>query len=193
MDVSVQIILLVINVLGTLDIDYLIGGSFASTAYGRIRTTQDVDIIASIEPSHVDPLIKQLDSAFYLDEGMIRNAITRQTTFNMIHLETMFKVDIFLPKDRPFDQNQIARRVKQVIDKDTSQEVYFASPEDTILAKLEWYRSGGEISEVQWRDIKGVLRQRGDQLEMAYLNKSAQAMQTADLLERCLEEIRHSL
>lgn len=67
----------------------------------------------------------------------------------MIHLETMFKVDIFLPKDRLFDQNQLTRRVKRVIDKETAREVYFASPEDKILAKLEWYRFGGEISEVQ--------------------------------------------
>jgi hypothetical protein len=189
MDESIQVTLLVINVFETLGIAYLIGGSFASTAYGRIRTTQDVDIIAFIEPSHIDPFVKQLDSAFYLDEKRIRDAITRQTNFNLIHLETMFKVDIFLPKDRPFDQNQLSRRVKRTIDKESAREVYFSSPEDTMLAKLEWYRLGGEVSEVQWRDIKGILRQRSDQLDMAYLNDSAQAMQIADLLERCLEEI----
>ena len=193
MDESIQVTLLVINVFETLGIPYFIGGSFASTAYGRIRTTQDVDIIASIEPTHVDPFVKHLDSAFYLDETMIRNAITRQTNFNLIHLETMFKVDIFLPKDRPFDQNQLTRRVKRVIDKESAREVYFSSPEDTMLAKLEWYRLGGEVSEIQWRDIKGILRQRSDQLDMAYLNDSAQAMQMADLLERCLEEFRSSL
>jgi hypothetical protein len=192
MDESIQVTLLVINVFETLAITYLIGGSFASTAYGRIRTTQDVDIIAFIEPTHVDPFVKQLDSAFYLDEKRIRDAITRQTNFNLIHLETMFKVDIFLPKDRPFDQNQLSRRVKRTIDKESAREVYFSSPEDTMLAKLEWYRLGGEVSEVQWRDIKGILRQRSDQLDMAYLNDSAQAMQIADLLERCLEEIRSS-
>jgi hypothetical protein len=186
----IQVTLLVINVFETLGISYLIGGSFASTAYGRIRTTQDVDIIAFMEPSHVDSFAKRLDSVFYLDETMIRDAITRQTNFNLIHLETMFKVDIFLPKDRPFDHNQLTRRVKRAIDKESAREVYFSSPEDTILAKLEWYRLGDEVSEVHWRDIKGILRQRSDQLDMAYLNDSAQAMQLADLLERCLEEFR---
>ena len=190
MNEPVQVTLLVINIFETLGIAYLIGGSFASTAYGRIRTTQDVDIVASIEPTHVDPFVKQLESAFYLDEGMIRNAISLRTNFNLIHLETMFKVDIFLPKDRPFDQNQLTRRVKQAIDKESAREVYFSSPEDTILAKLEWYRLGGEVSEIQWRDIKGILRQRSDQLDMAYLNDSAQVMQLADLLERCLEETK---
>jgi hypothetical protein len=188
----IQVTLLVINVFDTLGIAYLIGGSFASTAYGRIRTTQDVDIIAFMELSHVDSFAKHLDSVFYLDETIIRDAITRQTNFNLIHLETMFKVDIFLPKDRPFDQNQLTRRVKRVIDKESAREVYFSSPEDTILAKLEWYRLGDEVSEVQWRDIKGILRQRSDQLNMAYLNDSAQGMQLVDLLERCLEEIRSS-
>ncbi len=188
MNEPVFVTLLVINVFERLDISYLIGGSFASTAYGRVRTTQDVDIVASMEPNHVDAFVKALDSAFYVDEVMIRNALSSRTNFNLVHLETMFKVDIFLPKKRPFDQQQLARRVKRVIDKDSAREVYFASPEDTILAKLEWYRLGGEESELQWRDIMGILRQRSDQLDIEYLKDSAKAMQIADLLERSLEE-----
>ena len=71
MNDQVQVTLLVIDVFEKLDIAYLIGGSFASTAYGRLRTTQDVDIIASIEPTHVEPFVNHLDSASYLDERMI--------------------------------------------------------------------------------------------------------------------------
>ena len=193
MNDQVQATLLVIDVFEKLDIAYLIGGSFASTAYGRLRTTQNVDIIAAFEPTHVDPFVNDLDSAFYLDEETIRYAISRQTNFNLIHLETMFKVDIFLPKDRPFDQNQLSRRVKRALDMESARDVYFASPEDTILAKLEWYRLGGEVSEVQWRDIKAIFGLRADQLDMTYLNNSAEGMQIADLLERCLEEIRRAL
>ena len=126
---------------------------------------------------------------------MIRNAISRRTSFNLIHLETMFKVDVFLPKERPFDQQQLARRVKRVIDRDSRRKVYFATPEDTILAKLEWYRLGGEeaevigtSSELQWRDIQGIIQLRLDQLDIKYLQNSAQAMQLTDLLDRSLEE-----
>ncbi len=188
MNEPVFVTLLVINVLERLSIPYLIGGSFASTAYGRVRTTQDVDIVASIETDHVEPFVKALDSAFYVDAAMIRNAISRRTNFNLIHLETMFKVDIFLPKNRSFDQQQLARRVKRVIDKESAREVYFASPEDTILAKLEWYRLGGEESELQWHDITSILRQRADQLDIDYLKDSAKVMKIADLLERSLKE-----
>jgi hypothetical protein len=189
----IRVTMLIVDVFENLDIDYLLGGSFASAAYGRVRTTRDVDIVAHIELTHVDDFVKHLESAFYLDEETIRNAILRQSNFNLIHLETMFKVDIFLLKDRQFAQNQLSRRVKRVLDKETGREVYFSSAEDTILAKLEWYRLGGEVSDVQWRDIKGILRLSADQLDMVYLNDSAQAMQIADLLERCLEEIRRAL
>ena len=78
--------------------------------------------------------------------------------------------------------------MKQVIDKESSRAVYFASLEDTILAKLDWYRLGSEESEVQWRDIQGILRQRFDQLDIAYLKDSAEAMNISDMLERSLEE-----
>lgn len=182
---------LVVNVLETLGIRYLIGGSFASTAYGRVRTTQDVDIVAYIEPKHVDAFLKALNNAFYADESMIRRAISSRTSFNLIHLETMFKVDIFLPKERPFDRQQLTRRVKRVIDKDSAREVYFASPEDTILAKLEWYRPGGEESERQWHDILGILHLRLEQLDIQYLKDSAAAIQTAELLERSFAEIQN--
>ena len=150
----VFVTLLVIDELERLDVLYLIGGSFASTAYGRVRTTQDVDIVANLEQEQVNDFVTSLGNSFYADETMIRNAIERRSSFNLIHLETMFKVDIFLPKNRSFDQQQLARRTKRIIDNSSSREVYFATPEDTILAKLEWFRLGGETSERQWQDIR---------------------------------------
>ena len=188
MNEPVFVSLLVIDVLERLGIRYVVGGSFASTAYGRVRTTQDIDIVASIELKHVDSFVMALDSAFYLDEQMILSAISRSSSFNLIHLDTMFKVDIFLPKNRDFDKQQLIRRKKLVIDRDTAREVYFASPEDTVLAKLDWYRKGGEASEIHWLDIQGILRQRSDQLDLEYMNQSAREMQIADLLERSLQE-----
>ena len=184
----VFVTLLVIDELEHLSVPYLIGGSFASTAYGRIRTTQDVDIVANLEQDQVNDFIASLGVSFYADEAMIRNAITRRTSFNLIHLDTMFKVDIFLPKNRPFDQQQLARRTRRIIDKASSREVYFATPEDTILAKLEWYRLGGQTSERQWRDIQGIFQQRADLLDMDYLKESAQVLLVADLLEGVLTE-----
>jgi hypothetical protein len=188
MNDPVYVTLLVVDIFENLNIPYLIGGSFASTVYGHVRTTQDVDFVAAIELNHVDAFVRALKSSFYVDKVMIDNAITNRTSFNLIHLETMFKVDIFLPKNRKFDNQQLARRVKRVIDKDLGREVYFASPEDTILAKLEWYRLGGEESEIQWRDILGIIRQRLEQLDISYMKDTAGIMEVADLLQRSLEE-----
>ena len=110
MNEPVAVTLLVTSILESLEIPYLIGGSFASTAYGRVRTTQDVDIVAAMTQERVDLFIDALDAAFYADEAMIRNAISHRSSFNLIHFETMFKVDIFIPQDRPFDRQQFKRR-----------------------------------------------------------------------------------
>ena len=188
MNEPIQVTLLVIDALEKLDISYFIGGSFASTTYGHVRTTRDVDIIALIEQKHVTEFVNALDNAFYLDEEMIRAAISRRSSFNLIHLENMFKADIFLPKERPFDTQQFSRRVKRMFDKDSDREVYFASAEDTILAKLEWFRMGGEESELQWRDVQSILRLRSEQLDFHYMQETAKTMQLSNLLERLLSQ-----
>ena len=106
----VFVILFVIDVLDRLGIPYFIGGSFASVAYGHVRTTQDVDIVAYLEPSHIDAFLVAVELDFYVDKLMIQDAISRRSSFNLIHLNTAFKVDIFLPKNRAFDQQQLAPR-----------------------------------------------------------------------------------
>lgn len=93
---------------------------------------------------------------------MIREAIQAQRNFNIIHLESFFKVDIFVSKEREFDRLQMARRSAYVLSTEPEQSAYVASAEDTILAKLEWYRIGGEVSDRQWRDILGVMKVQGN-------------------------------
>ncbi len=184
----IAVTLLVIEVLDRLDIAYLVGGSLASTAHGELRTTLDADLVADLRPEHIAPFVKSLESAFYVDEGMIREALDRRGSFNLIHLETMFKVDVFVPRPRAFDREQIRRRARQVVVAEPEIAIYFATAEDTILAKLEWYRLGGGVSERQWRDVIGVITVQAGRLDTAYLRRWAPSLGVTDLLEQALAE-----
>ena len=153
-----------------------------------MRSTLDVDIVADVQAEHIQPLVDALSKEFYADDEMMRNAIEHQSSFNLIHYETAFKVDIFIRKSRAFDQMQLNRRRLSVIASDPEESVYVTSPEDTILAKLEWYRMGGEVSDRQWRDIIGVLKTRAGELDLEYLRKWGTELHVSDLLERALRE-----
>ncbi len=184
----VEVTLKVTDVLEKLSVPYLIGGSLASTLYGMVRTTQDSDIVAEMRLEHLQPFISSLHDEFYVDDEMIAEAIQRNSSFNIIHRETMFKVDVFIPRPRPFLESQLARAQKQIFNFETEISAKFASPEDTILSKLEWYRMGGEVSERQWRDSLGILKTRAGELDLDYLRKWARELKIADLCERALKE-----
>jgi hypothetical protein len=185
----IAVTLKVTGVLEKLGIPYLIGGSLASTLYGMVRTTQDSDIITEMRLEHIRPFITALEHEFYIDDEMMAESIQRNSSFNIIHRESMFKVDIFIPRPRPFQQSQLARVQRQTFQLETTISANFASAEDTILSKLEWYRLGGEVSERQWRDILGVLKTRAGELDLAYLHKWAKELKVSDLWERALKEL----
>ena len=184
----VEVTLMVTGVLEKLGVPYLIGGSLASTLYGMVRTTQDSDIITGMRPEHIEPFIAALQDEFFIDEEIIAESIEHNSSFNIIHRETMFKVDIFTPRPRPFQQSQLDRAQKQTFRFETEMSANFASAEDTILSKLEWYRLGGEVSERQWRDILGVLKTRAGELDIDYLRRWAIELKVSDLLERSFKE-----
>lgn len=171
-----------------LEIPYLIGGSLASAVYGVVRTTMDADLVADLHPDQISPLVKLLQGEFYIDLEMILDAIQHEGSFNLIHLESMFKMDIFILQSRPFNQNQMQRRKAQPLGSGADERAYFSTAEDIILVKLEWYRAGGEVSETQWRDIVGVLQIQGDRLDRAYLEHWAADLGVLDLLQKALQE-----
>ena len=181
---ALQVTLTVTNLLDELSIPYVIGGSMASIIHGMLRTTMDVDIVADLQLEHVGAFVAGLQGAFYADEQMIQQAIQRRSSFNLIHLTTIFKVDIFIPKGRTFDQQQLDRRISEQMGSDSGEQVWVLSAEDVILAKLEWFRLGGEVSERQWRDILGVLKTQQTALDVVYLRQWAASLGVSDLMER---------
>lgn len=184
----VEATMLVIHALDQLSVPYVIGGSLASAVHGVVRATMDTDIVADLHIEHAQPLADALSGTFYADVDMIQDAIEHHGSFNLIHLKTMFKVDVFIPKEREFDQLQISRRTPQTISTDPEETAFVATAEDTILAKLEWYRMGGEVSDRQWRDILGIMKVQIDSLDLPYLRKWAGNLGVIDLLEKALKQ-----
>jgi len=184
----IEVTLKVVKVFEELGIAYHIGGSLASSAFGIARSTLDVDIVADIKPEQASDIYENLRGEFYVDPEMIINAIQKESSFNLIHLETLFKVDIFPLKNHPFDQQAFQRRLQKAISEETSQQLFFATPEDIILHKLVWYKTGEEVSDRQWIDVQGVLKVQGDQLDMAYLNHWAKELGVSELLKKAIDE-----
>jgi hypothetical protein len=173
---------MVIECFERLGIEYYIGGSLASSAYGIARATMDVDLIAKIETKHVDNLVKALEKNYYIDAGMITNAIQEKSSFNLIHLETMIKIDIFILRNQPYDLKAFDRRQTDTLDEESARKFYLSSPEDVILSKLQWYHLGGRLSQQQWKDVLGVLKVQGNRLDLKYLKYWASKLNLSDLL-----------
>ncbi|HKY54083.1 MAG TPA: hypothetical protein VJM08_07260 [Anaerolineales bacterium] len=180
----------VTSILQKLHVPYFIVGSLASTLYGKVRTTQDSDIVADMRAEHIQSFVQALQSEFYVDEEMIADAISRQSSFNIIHRESMFKVDVFIPHERTFVRKQFARAREEILSVEPEIRAMVSSAEDVLLAKLEWYRMGGEVSERQWSDILGVLKVQQGSLDLDYLRQMANELKVIDLLERALVETR---
>lgn len=185
---QIAVTLTVVDAIESLGIPYAIGGSFASALHGVMRATMDVDLVAELRLEHVEPLVQELGDAFYADAEMIRDAVRRYGSFNLIHLDTVFKVDIFVARPRAFDHSQLARRQLVLLSTDPERYAYVASAEDIVLAKLEWYRAGGEVSERQWRDVLGVFKTQERGLDEDYLRRMAAELGVTDLLTRAFEE-----
>ena len=149
------------------------------------RATNDADIIADVRQEHIQSLVSALEQEFYIEPSAVLEAVSHGASFNVIHFDTAFKVDIFVRAADAFRSDQIARRAQRNVE-DTH--LYLISPEDTILAKLLWYRDGGCVSERQWRDVAGVIKVQGARLDRRYLDEKAQQMGIADLLLRALTE-----
>jgi hypothetical protein len=176
----------VVRALDRFGIRYLIGGSLASSLHGVPRNTNDADIVAELPAARIPELAADLKADFYADEDMMVDAVRRGASFNLIHLETMFKVDIFVLRREPLLLEEMSRRQEHVLAVDSPERAWFASPEDTVLQKLDWYKKGQQISERQWGDVLGVLKVREGELELDYLRKWAPTLGVSELLEKAL-------
>lgn len=177
-----QVIGLVAQRLAELKIPYFVGGGVASIIHGEERFTKDADIVIRISPFLIPRFVKIFETDFVVSADAVQDALERRYAFNIIHIETAYKIDFYpITDEDEMEITALARRLQIDIG---AGKVWMASAEDVILAKLRWFRKGGEVSEKQWRDVLGVLKVQGKNLDFTYLETMAARFHLADLLLR---------
>lgn len=190
MELPLTVLSQVTTTLDQQNIPYVLVGSFASSIHGMYRSTADIDILADIHTDQIRPLFDGLQNSFYVDEQAIREAVAQGRSFNAIHFDSVFKVDIFVSKSDEFAVSQLNRRQLRKISPEKDEVVYVATAEDTILAKLRWYRAGNETSNTQWNDVLGILGTSRNSLDAEYLRTWAEELDLSDLLQRAWNDVQ---
>jgi hypothetical protein len=166
---------------------FVVVGSVASGAHGLARLTNDIDIVVDLPSERVAAFFEELGPTFYADVDMAARAAAAGRSFNLIHLASAYKFDLFPVGNDAFGRSELARREFTTGGVGLENiEFPVASPEDTILAKLVWFRKGREVSDRQWSDILGIVKVQADRLDLAYLRKWADSLAVLDLLNRLL-------
>jgi hypothetical protein len=170
----------VASTLERLAIPYFVTGSTASIAYGEPRFTNDIDVVVDLSASRIRELCASFSSPeYYVSEPAVCEAVALRRQFNIIHPGSGLKIDVIIGKDTSFDRSRFARCRRVAIGPDA--EASFASPEDVILKKLEFYRDAG--SEKHLRDIAGILKISGESIDKAYVTQWAKELGVQDIWE----------
>ncbi len=174
-----------LTVLDAHNIEYMLVGSFVSSLYGEPRSTQDIDMIVSINQTHISNLVKHFPPPkYYLDGDQIQLAIQHEKMFNLLDTEEGDKIDFYIQKKESYELEKFKRKMKKSF---LGMEVFFLSPEDLILSKLVWSKKSG-YSEKQFHDVKGVVRVQRNNLDYPYLEKKIQELKLEEFWERLKSE-----
>ena len=185
---ALGVALQVARALEAVGVDYLIGGSMASSMVGEPRSTLDVDFVVRLTEGQIQPLLDALGEDFFVDPLSLHRAVRDHSSANLIHAHSAMKADLFVLGTRPHEQSQMLRRRRVQVIEDPPEFLYVSAAEDVVIQKLRWYRMGGEISDRQWKDVLAVLRLNATELDREYLETGAEAHGVSDLLRRASAE-----
>lgn len=173
--------------LEALKIPYLLTGAIASIAYGEPRFTNDIDVVADIQEGDIPGLRECFpETEFFLDEDAIKDAICHCHQFNIIHPSSGLKIDVIAPKGDAFDRSRFTRVKRLRLTEDS--EANFASPEDVIIKKMQYYKEGG--SEKHLRDITGILKISGELVDYNYTTQWADRLGVSEVWEAVLKRVK---
>ena len=174
---QLDILLLVCDTLDKLKINYMLTGAYAVSFYGRPRSTHDIDINISISTHNVKDIYNAFKDSFYISREQIEEAIRYQSMFNVVHNETIDKIDFWILKDDEFDKERFGRRRKETV---SGKEIFISSPEDVILSKLDWYKK----SDIQkhYDDVSGIFEIQQRNLDIDYVKKWAEKLSFLSIL-----------
>ena len=181
------------DILDRLGITYAVGGSMASSAYGAVRFTEDADITVEPFDGMAQEFFDCVKADYYISNEAMLLSLEQRSSFNVIHLESAFKIDIFVRKDSPYEKQLFSRRRTLKLGDAMEKSFSVVSPEDIILLKLQWYDSGGQTSQRQWDDVVGILRIQANTLDSEYLTKWAGILHVEELLKNAISEARGEL
>lgn len=174
-------------VLNALHLPFVVVGSTASSARGIPRFTKDIDLVVRIGVIQAESLASALGKEWYAEPDQIRQAIQNGRSFNVIHIPSSWKIDLF-PAQTDFHDSEMHRATPEPLTIDDESVICpVSTPEDIVLAKLRWYKDGGQVSDRQWSDIGGVIA-TNPSLDVDYLRLWAGRLQVTDLLEKALTE-----
>jgi hypothetical protein len=166
--------------LDKIGIEYMLVGSMALVHYAMPRATVDIDIVVKILPENVDKFIAEFETDYYMPTNRARQAVRQKKMFNLLHNQTILKIDCVVLKETEFDVNAFSRR--QRVDYAGDFDVWIISREDLILSKLNWAKN--TKSERQLLDVASVIRNGYD---ADYVPKWARKLGIEDLLRECFE------
>ncbi|MBA3853574.1 MAG: hypothetical protein C0503_04110 [Gemmatimonas sp.] len=167
---------------------YVIGGSIASSLHGEPRSTLDVDVVADLLEAQVAAVVAALGDAYYIDPTVALDAVCAGASFNVVHVASTIKVDVFVAGADPFELRRLETALEISAPPPLTATLRIDTAEHTLLRKLEWYRRGGEISERQWRDVRAIVALQGQRLNVSELRRWSLHLGVDDLLTRVLAE-----
>lgn len=175
------------SVLDDLGVDWVLGGSLASSIIGEPRSTLDIDLAVALQGRDVAPLMAAVRDDFYVSEELVLEAVDHGSSFNLLHYETAIKIDVFVLSDDPLDQRQLSGR--QAVEVDSGHRVWIGSPIDPVLRKLRWFQSGGQVSDRQWRDVMAILTVQAQRIDHTALLAAADQLGLGPLASRAIAEL----